>query len=224
MMPIFPLYTKKIERGCVYLCRNDIHLELTDKLKRSIMVLAHGDNVDGGGSITTVQHFLAGTFLHRFFEFPFLKQAPNTFLVELPPELNQLEVIETANQWGFHEEWSFHQWDVNEDVAFEPKCFRVRLKINKFPLDFWYKFFIHQAISPFGEVLHIEEKCIDGTDRTELLLTITCIDPNQIPYSSTLPYGKRWKEMYIHVEGWEYNSWVPGEARLTTFEKRDLAT
>lgn len=223
-MPVFPLCTQQVERGCVYLRRNEIHQQLSERLKRSIMVIAHGDNIDGGGSITMVQHYLATTHLRRYYEFPALKHSHNTFLVELPSELNQEEVIEAANLWGFHTEWYFQPFDVNEDSGFEPKCFRVHLQITKFPLDFWHRSFISQAISEFGEVLHIEEQYIEGHDRTQLLLLITCIDPKRIPFSTTLPYGKRWKEMHIQIIGWEYSQWVPDDARLTAAEQRDLAT
>lgn len=186
------------------------------------MVTAHVDNENGGGSITEVQYYLARTYQKQYLEFPAIKHSPNTYLVELTPDIVQDEVIEAGNAWGFHTEWYFEQWDVNEDAGFEPKGFRVSLRIDKFPLDFWDQSFIHQAISEFGEVLHIEEQFIHGNDRSSRILDMACIDPKRIPFSSVLPYGKRWKKMLIQILGWKYIGWVPQEARFTTEEHRSL--
>lgn len=219
-MRLFPLCSQQIDEGCVYL-RNEVHQDLTEKLNRSLMVIAHGDNENGGGTIFDVKYYLANTYLRRHYEFPALKHSPNTYLI--PRDLNQDEVIEAGNLWGFHTEWYFHQWDVNEDSGFEPKWFRVQLKIENFSLYFWHTSFIQQAISQCGEVLHIEEEFITEIDRTHLLLEMACIDPKRILFSSTLPYGKRWKEMHIQIMSWKYNHWVPEEARLTPHEQQLLA-
>lgn len=191
MLRNFPLHPQQIEQGCVYLRRDEIHQELTEKLNRSIVVTAHGDNQNGGGTINDVIYHLMSTFRRRYLEFPVLKYSANTFLVELPPDLDQDEVIEAGNWWGFHTEWSFSQWDVNDAAGFEPKWFRVRLRIDKFPLDFWHKSHMQRVISQCGKIIHIEEQFIEGNDRTNLIIEILCINPKMIPYSSLLPYGRK---------------------------------
>ena len=104
----------------------------------------------------------------------------------------------------------------------QSRTYRVRLHITNFPLEFWHATHIRDACAAFGEVVHIDEEFIQRGDRSRLALDITCIDPRRIPPTTTLPYGNKWKKMYIYIAGWEYNHWTPKEAKLTTGDQRSL--
>lgn len=175
-----------------------------------------------GGPITDVQHYLYRTHGGRYMQYSPLKYSKDVYLIQIPPNLDQEEVIMAGNEWGATHQWSFRYFNIDEDAGEQPKWFRARLHIRNFPLDFWHRDFIQYACAGFGEVRHIEEQCIPGNDCSLLALDLICIDPRRIPLLSTLPFGNKWKEMHIHIASWEYNHWVPEDAKLTVEEQRDI--
>lgn len=220
----FPLLSRQAGEGCTYLRRNAIHRDLNEGLKRSILVVAQGSNQNGGGTPGNVQHYLYCTYGGTYMQYDPLKYSKDIFLIQLPAGLAHEEVIDAGNEWGSSHEWSFRYFDIDEDAGMQSKTYRVRLHITNFPLDFWHETFIQDACAGFGEVRHIDEEFLHRNDRSRLALEITCIDPRRIPPATTLPYGNKWKKMFIYIAGWEYNQWIPEEAKLTTNEKRSLAS
>lgn len=75
--------------GCAYLPRNEIHQELHEGLKRSILVMAFGTNQNGGGPITNVQHYLYSTHGGPYMQYSPLKYSKDIYLIQLPPGLDQ---------------------------------------------------------------------------------------------------------------------------------------
>lgn len=226
-MPIsdpFPLLSRPLGEGCTYLRRNAIHRELHEGLKRSILVVAQGNNQNGGGVPGNVQHYLYNTYGGAYMQYAPLKYSKDIFLFQLPAGLDHEEVIDAGNEWGSSQEWSFRYFDIDADAGMQSKPYRVRLHITNFPLDFWHESFMQEACAGFGEVRHIDEEFIRRNDRSTLALDIICIDPRRIPPTSILPFGNKWKKIYIYIAGWEYNEWTPEEAKLTRNEYRSLVS
>lgn len=220
-MRAFPMTTQQADRGCTYLnYRDELHQQLAEDLDWSILVTAIGDNIEEGGSLLGVQHFLGANFGGNFIHYPYLKYTRHSFIFTLPHGTNKSEVVRLGNEWGRTAQWTFQSWNAFEEGSYQPNRFKVRLEILKFPLDFWHVPFIRHVMSQFGEVTSIDDEYIIGNDRKCLKLWISCIDPRRIPYKSYIPYDTIWKECSIHIISWDYSGHFPEEALLTAHEQR----
>ncbi|KAF3324660.1 hypothetical protein FCM35_KLT10817 [Carex littledalei] len=211
-----------VDRGCAYLQTNDTHRKLADDQNRSIMVMGIGGNANGGGPILNVQHFLSGVFGGNFLHYPALKYTKDSFIVKLPEGLDKDVVVEAGTRWGQITQWLFRDWSANEEARPQPTRFRVRLWIENFPLDFWEPQFIQQALSGMGLLVHIDTEHILGNDRTKLRVDILCLDPRRIATTTMVPYDNQWKQFFVQIISWDYDGWLPEEARYTVHEQRLL--
>lgn len=170
-----------------------------ESIEGSIRVIAQERVRTDGGSIQQVLQFLFNTFGGNQGDYQYWRCSPTTFRIQLPHALSMPLVIDEGNLWGARTGWRLMKWDTNWDARFQNKNFRVRIKVTKFPEEFWHPFFIQQLAAQIGDLERTDEENIRGTNHMNLCLWVRCIDPKRIPYYMVLPFGNQWKECDIQV-------------------------
>lgn len=119
-------------------------------------------------------------------------------------------LIMNSQEWGHASGWLIGAWDTMRGAHKQPK-----LLASVFRSD---------MVAGFGDVYHLEHENMDGKYRAEINITVACIDPKRIPFSSLLSFNSHWKECFIEVVRWDYISEPLMEARYDPTGNEDGRT
>lgn len=109
----FPMLSKQVTRGCVYLHTNGVHEFLVEGLQKSLFIKAVDWNSRGQGCIREVQHYLASKYGGAPESYQAHQHSQDTYRIQLPPGLPREGVISEGQQWCHDSGWLMHPWDIN---------------------------------------------------------------------------------------------------------------
>lgn len=169
-------------------------------LNRTIMVGVLDFNRNGQGLIQEVQRYLVRRYGGPPKQYTAKRVYRNTYAIQLPPGEDKDRVVAQANIWGTMAGWEITPWDVERTAFLQPDRFKVYIRITNFPFEFWNPFFVHLVVAQFGDAEQIDSDNMWGDDRSAIAISLLCLDPKRIPFSSQIPFGTEfWKECFIEI-------------------------